>query len=186
MIMINKKGNDPKDEMGKSGFTLIEMLIYVSLVGIIMGLLFNMILLVYGMNKKIISYSNVTADAEAAMERIVYEVTNASYFYLPTSNFSNYNHVVSKSGQLSIATKNYITANDSLSFIDFYTEGGTLFLKMDGSDPVPLTSVNVNVSDFNVDYFKNGARESVRIDLTAKSAIEPTTSIDLINTVTIR
>lgn len=168
------------------GFTLIEMLIYISLFGIIMGMIFNMILLVYGMNRKITSYSGVTADAQSAMERLTYEVTNSQYFYLPTSNFLNYNHNASKGGQLSVATGNYATANDSVSFIDFYVESGTLFLKMDGYDPVPLTSSNVTVSAFDLDYFKNGKRESVRVDMKVRSILEPTTSIDLKDTITIR
>lgn len=174
------------EEKNNSGFTLVEMLIYVALFGLIVGMIFNMMLLVYGMNKKITSYSGVTADAQSAMERIVYEVTNAEYFYLPTSNFANYNYVASKSGQLSIATEKYATANDSIIFMDFYVESGTLFLKMDGYDPVPLTSSNVNVSGFSLDYFKNGKRESVRINLVAQSAIQPSVSINLVNSVAIR
>lgn len=169
-----------------SGFTLVEMLVYISLFGIIMGMIFNMILLVYGMNRKITSYSGVTADAHSAMERIVYEAINSKYFYLPTSNFANYNNDPSKGGQLSLATGKYATVNDSISFMDFYVESGTLFLKMDGYDPVPLTSSNVSVSNFGLDYFKNGERESVRIDLVVQSVAEPAISIDLINTVTIR
>ncbi|MFA6096787.1 MAG: prepilin-type N-terminal cleavage/methylation domain-containing protein [Candidatus Paceibacterota bacterium] len=184
--MAGIKENDPTRKKNSSGFTLIEMVIYVALFGIIMGMIFNMILFVYGMNKRITSYSSVTADAHSAMERIVYEVTNSKYFYLPTSNFTNYNYIAGKSGQLSIATEKYATVDDSISFMDFYVEGGTLFLNMDGFDPVPLTSSNVTVFDFDLDYFKNGQRESVRISLKARSASEPTIMIDLINTATIR
>jgi len=186
MIMAGKKQNMSLREKSSSGFTLIEMMVYVALFGVIMGMIFNMILLVYGMNRKIASYSVVTADAQSAMERIVYEVTNAEYFYLPTSNFANYNYDASKSGQLSIATGKYATAHDSISFIDFYVENGTLFLKMEGTDPVPLTSSNVTVSGFTLDYFKNGKRESVRISLAVQTAAQPPVSINLTNAVTIR
>lgn len=186
MIMAENNKNILISEKRNSGFTLIEMLVYVALFGVIMGMIFNMILLVYGMNKKITSYSVVTADAQSAMERIVYEVTNAEYLYLPTSNFANYNYDASKSGQLSIATGKYATVNDDTSFMDFYAENGTLFLKMDGSDPVPLTSSNVTVSGFSLDYFKNGKRESVRINLSIETAAQTPVSISLTNAVTIR
>lgn len=184
---MNEKVKNNSTLTRNSGFTLIEMVIYIALLGIIIGMIFNMILLVYEMNRKITSYSNVTADAESAAERIAYEVTNSKYLYLPTSNFINYNHDASKGGQLSVATANYMTANDEISFRDFYVEGGTLFMKKDGeSSPVPLTSGSVSVSGFDLDYFMNGKRESVRVDLEVQSTIEPTTSINLINTITIR
>lgn len=184
--MANISKTELIKEGDSRGFTLIEMLVYVALFGIVIGMVFNMIFFVYAMNKRIAGYTNVTADVHFAMERIVYETTNSDHIYVPTSNFINYNYNASESGQLSVATANYATANDDISFIDFYVDGGTLFMKMDASSPIPLTSRNIAVTDLNVDYFLNGARESVRINLIAESLSDPSIAINLSNTVTIR
>lgn len=165
---------------------MVEIIIYVAVFGIVMGVLFNMIAYIYGMNKKITSYTNVTSNASSAMERISYEIANAENVYLATSNFENYNYVSGKSGQLSLATGKYPTANDETIFEDFYAENGTLFLKMDGENPAPLTSNNVSVTSFLLDYFKNGARESVRINMIVQSASDPEVSVNLINTIALR
>ncbi len=160
----------------KRGFTLVEIVIYVALFGIIVSVILNVILFIFTMNKKIASYSQVNSDALSAMERMVYEVANSEYVYDATSNAT----------QLSIATGSYATANDSITFIDFYVEGGTLFMKQDGSVPVPLTSSNVSVSALNYSYYENGSKDSVSIDLSMQSIANPNSSINLKNTVTIR
>lgn len=160
----------------KKGFTLVEIIVYIALFGIIVSVILNVILFIFGMNKKITSYSQVNSDALSAMERIVYEVTNSEYIYAPTSSAS----------QLSLATSSYATANDDITFLDFYVESGTLFLKQDGSGSVPLTSSNVSVSALNYSYYKNGSKDSVTINLTLQSIANPDSSINLINTVTLR
>lgn len=180
-MMINKNKNKEN-----GGFTIVETLVYVAIFGILIGSIFNMLLYVYGTNKKITDYTNVTLNAQSAMERISYEVTNAKNIYVPTSNFENYNYVSGKSGQLSLSTNIYATANDELTFMDFYVENGTLFLKMDGYDPMPLTSASVTVSTFGVYYYQNGSRESVKIDLAVQSKSNSESSINLLSTVTIR
>ncbi len=160
----------------KKGFTLVEIIVYVALFGIIVSVILNVILFIFTMNKKIASYSQVNSDALSAMERIIYEVTNSEYIYDATSS----------AAQLSLATSNYATVNDDLTFLDFYVEGGTLFMKQDGSGSVPLTSGNVSVSALSFSYYENGSKDSVTIDLTLQSITNPSSSINLKNTVTLR
>ncbi len=177
--MANKKNN--KFSKKHNGFTLIEIIVYVALFGIVVSVVLDVIMFVYSTNKKTTSYMQVNSDALSAMERMTYEITGSQYIYLATSSFDN-----PSSGQLSLATEIYATANDDITYLDFYVDSNTLFLKKDGQDPVPLTSKNVSVSTFNVSYYKNGARESVKIDMTIQSLSNPSSEINLSNTVALR
>lgn len=172
----------------ESGFTLIEMIVYVALVGIISVILFGVTFFVIRANNKIIALSKVSSNAQSVMERMTYEIANSKYIYLPTSNFINYNHNSSKGDQLSLATEAGVSSNEDITFVDFYVENNTLFLKEDGLDPIALTSSSVLVSGMEFSYCKNGSRESITIDMAiqAKSSAISDSTIHLVNTVALR
>ncbi|MCK4891245.1 MAG: prepilin-type N-terminal cleavage/methylation domain-containing protein [Candidatus Pacebacteria bacterium] len=167
----------------EEGFTLIEMIVYVALVGIISIVLFNVTFFVIRANNKIIALSKVSSNANSVMERMTYEIVNSKYIYLPTSNFS------SSDAQLSLVTEVGASSNEDITFIDFYVEDGTLFLKEEGlDDPIALTSSDVLVSDMEFLYYKNDSRESVTVDMTiqAKNSAMSDSIIHLVNTVALR
>ena len=172
----------------KSGFTLIEMVIYTALVGVISSVLFGITLFVVRANNKITALAKVSSNAHSAMERMTYEISNSKYIYLPTSNFVNYNPDASEGGQLSLATEVDTSANDDITFVDFYFENETLFLKKEGLDPIALVSSDVLVSKAEFSYYKNGSRESISIDMIiqAKNSAISDSTIHLINTVSLR
>lgn len=178
----------------KSGFTLIEMVIYVALVGIVSVVLFNIIFFIIRVNNKITALSIASSNAHSAMERMTYEISNSKYVYLPTSNFAIYGNDPSKGNQLSLVTEMDITTNEDVTFVDFYLENGTIFLKKESSDPtisispVALVSSDVFVSKMEFSYCKNGSRESVTIDMTvqAKNSAISDSTINLANTVALR
>ena len=172
----------------KSGFTLIEMIVYVALVGVISIVLFSVIFFVIRANNKITALSKVSSNAHSVMERMTYEIANSKYIYLPTSNFVNYDYNSSKGDQLSLATEIGVSSSENISFVDFYIENDTLFLKEDGSDPVALTSSGVLVSGMEFSYYKNGSRESIMIDMViqAKNSAISDSEIHLVNTVALR
>lgn len=168
----------------KSGFTLIEMVIYTALVGIISVVLFGIIFFVIRVNNKITALSIVSSNAHSAMERMTYEIANSKYIYLPTSNFDVFDE-----SQLSLVTEVNASTNDDITFVDFYVENKTIFLKKEGlALPVALVSSDVLVSGLKFSYYKNGSRESVTIDMNvqAKNSAISDSTIHLINTVTLR
>ena len=167
----------------ESGFTLIEMIVYVALVGIISVVLFGVTFFVIRANNKIIALSKVSSNANSVMERMTYEIVNSKYIYLPTSNFS------SSDAQLSLVTEVGASSNEDITFIDFYVEDSTLFLKEEGlDDPIALTSSDVLVSDMEFSYYKNDSRESVTVDMIiqAKNSAMSDSTIHLVNTVALR
>ncbi|MCK5490769.1 MAG: hypothetical protein KAI67_02915 [Candidatus Pacebacteria bacterium] len=180
---MNSKLKKDAQNTGDKGFTIIEMVSYIALIGIILTVLFNMILLSFKTNSTILSWSKVNSDTHSSLERMTYEIINAQYVYLPTSNFST-----SPGGQLSLVTKNELAVNEQKAYLDFYMENDTLFLKKDGLEPVALTSADVVVSDLEFSYHQNGERESITIDLTIKSARVGASEVEIhiLNTIALR
>lgn len=172
----------------KKGYTLIEMLIYIALLGIIMVVIVGVFFTISRTNSRIVATIEINSNAYSAMERMIYEITNADNIYLPTSNFSNYNYNGAKAKQFSLVTKQAVSINERIAYIDFYLENNTIFMKQDGASPIALTSDNVLVDSVDFYYFKNGDRESVKIDLTVNSnnILNSETKIDLSTVIALR
>jgi type II secretory pathway pseudopilin PulG len=177
-----------KQNKHDSGYTLIEMLAYVALVGIVTVFIYSVILFIYNDNREIINLTKINSNAYSAMERMRYEVENSNYIYLPTSNMANYNYDAMKADQLSLATKIGAVSPGDTTFVDIYLENNTVFIKKEESSPIALTSSSVSVSDLSFFYYKNGSRESVTIDITIepKSSSISNSSINLIGTIALR
>ena len=172
----------------KKGFTLIEMLIYIALVGMISVVLFGILFFIIRANNKIIALSRVNSNAYSTMERMTYEIINSQYIYIPTSNFVNYNYDLSAEDQLSLATEIGSSSNEDINYIDFYLDNNALFIKEEGSDPIALSSSDVQITKLEFSYFRNGERESIQIDISIKAnnSSLSDSEVNLINTVTLR
>jgi type II secretory pathway pseudopilin PulG len=178
-----------KQNKSNSGYTLIEMVAYVALVGIVSVFIYSIILFIYNNNTEIINLTKINSNAYSAMERIRYEVENSDYVYLPTSNMANHNYDLTKTDQLSLATKVDALPHDDITFVDIYLEDGTVFLKKEGLTsiaPIALTSSGVVISDLSFFYYKNNSRESVTIDITIEPKNNSTSSINLISVIALR
>ncbi|MBU4338520.1 type II secretion system GspH family protein [Patescibacteria group bacterium] len=183
-----KKTINNKILKNKKGYTLIEMLLYVALLGIIMVVIVGVFFVISRTNSRIVTLIEINSNAYSAMERMVYEASNAKKIYLPTSNFTNYNYNGTKAAQFSLATSQAVPANESIVYIDFYLEDNTIFMKQEGLSPIALTSSNVSVQNLNFYYYKNGTRESVEINFTVKSnnILNTETKIDLSTVIALR
>lgn len=186
--MNNLPRKHKKLSKDKGGYTIVEMLVYMAIIAIIAVVIFDVVFFVYRINNRIVSVIQVNSNAYGAAERIIYEIQNAGYVYLPTSNFANYNYNPAKSDQLSLVTNAGVTLPETTSYVDFYLENSTLFIKKDGADPVALTASNVVVSDLSFNYYTNDWRESVVIDLTIRpnNTLSSDSSIHLVSTAALR
>ena len=188
---MNNILNKTRKSKNSFGFSLIEMIIYVALTGIISVFIYGIILSIYCNNKRIINLTKINSNAYSMMERVRYEIENSSYVYLPTSNVANYADYYdsTKTGQLSLATKiGILVPEDDITFIDFYLEDGVIFLKKEELAPVALTSSDVSVSNLSFSYYENGRRESVTVGFTieSKDSSISNSSINLISTIALR
>ncbi|MFH0923635.1 MAG: type II secretion system protein [Candidatus Falkowbacteria bacterium] len=183
-----KKIINSKILKSKKGYTLVEMLLYVALLGIITVVIVGVFFVISRTNSRIVTLIEINSNAYSAMERMVYEASNARKIYLPTSNFTNYNYNGTKAAQFSLATSQAVPANESIAYLDFYLENNTIFMKQEGLSPIALTSSNVSVQNLNFYYYKNGTRESVEINFTVKSnnILNTETKIDLSTVIALR
>jgi type II secretory pathway pseudopilin PulG len=168
---------------GNRGYTLIEMLVYVGLIGIIFLVIVSFTMIIGRTNSRIVSLIKLNSAASAAMERMSYEIKNAARIYTPTSNFAT-----TTNPQLSLATAIGAQAGENLAYIDFYLENNTIFFKQEGASPVALTPPGISVQDLSFNYYKNGARESVKIDFIARpaSGLSSAAAVHLAATVALR
>lgn len=144
------------------GYGLVEMLVYTALLGIIFLVIVGVVSLVGRTNSRIVSVITLNSGASAAMERMIYEIKNATKVYAPTSNFGT---IVDP--QLSLATTIGAEAGEGTTYVDFYLDNATIFMKQEGSEPIALTSPDISVEELSFNYYKNDKRESVKIDFTA-------------------
>jgi len=185
---MNNIFNKIKQNKNNSGYTLIEMIIYVALVGIIVVFIYGVILFVYNSNRETVNLVKINSNAYGVIERIRYEVENADYIYLATSNMANYDYDLAGADQLSLATKIGVLSPEDITFVDIYLENGTVFIEKEELNPVALTSSGVEVSDLSFFYYKNGLRESITMDITigSKNSSASSRSIHLVSTIALR
>ncbi len=172
----------------KNGYTLVEMLLYVVLLGIVMIVIVGVFLTISRTNSRVMSLIEINSNAYSAMERMAYEIANAENIYMPTSNFINYNFDAAKASQFSLITEQSVPSNENNAFLDFYLENNTIFIKQDGVAPIALTSENVRVESLNLYYYKNDERESVKINFTVSpnSAVNSSAKINLSTVIALR
>jgi len=140
----------------QAGFTLIEILAACGIFIIIFGVLTGFIVWVYGSVVKIQAVSEVENSFQQAMETMLREIKRSRSIYTPTSN----------SSQISLATINYTPLGEITSFIDFFICGEQVCFKIEGQDPVALTSQKTKVQALNFIYLTQaGKPTSVQIGL---------------------
>lgn len=180
--------NIGKNSQKKNGYTLIELLVYIALFGAISLIMMGVFAVVNRTNAKIVSYTAINTNAYSAMDRMIYEIANSGHVYTPTSNFVNFNYNALKASQLSLATAQGAVSPEGLSYVDFYLENETIFLKKEGASPIALTSPNISVQNLQFSYYKNDSRESVKIDfiVKSKSVLDTASNIHLATVVALR
>ncbi|MDO8663526.1 MAG: type II secretion system protein [Candidatus Wildermuthbacteria bacterium] len=124
----------------KGGFTLIEILVYVAVLVILILAISYFLLWTIRSNVKSAATRETADNATAILEKMAYEIKEASSIYTPTSIFS------ATSGQLSLETTKYLPSGESASYIDFYVCGKSVCLKKEGEAPIALTSSRVKVN----------------------------------------
>ena len=160
--------NNNKILKKSSGYSLVELLVYITLFILVALTIAEVFSVIFQVNNRITSLVSLDSATSEAMERMIYEVKNSNHVYTPTSNFANYNYNAAKASELSLATGQNPPAGEDLSYVDFYLENNTVFIKTEGASPVAITPPAINVESLQFSYYKNGSIESVEIDITAK------------------
>ena len=168
-----------------SGFTLIEMLIYVALVATIISAvtLFGVWAMQVGAKAK--ANQEVLDNARRALEIMAYEIKKATGLYAPTSVFE------ASPGQLSLETASPTGLGESSSYADFFVCGQALCLKREKTNALALTSDSVRVTKLLFEQRLNDqVAPSIKITLGLATATstrpEKTASLELNTTANLR
>ena len=164
------------------GFTLTEMLIYISVSSIAILAIASFVLWVNRSNTKIKVLKEVLNNSKSAIETMSYEIKHAKSIYIPTSIFSTH------PGQLSLETPSYAQKDEYISYIDFFICEQSLCLKKENQDPIILTSDKVQVKNLEFNQVDTSSVQiNLKIDYLAPSdKPEYQASINTTSTVSIR
>ena len=127
--------------MKRNGFTFIEILIYVAVLGLVVAVIAGVMLWVLRSQAKTEAIRETITSAEHAMAVMTAELREAESIYDPASNFDAH------PGQLSLETTKYLSADETTAFIDFFLCGGQICWKKEGQPPVRLTGENTNITN---------------------------------------
>ena len=151
----------------QSGLTLIETLIYVFLAVLVVGTIATATVWTLKAGAKTKSTVEVLANAQQAMETLIFEIRKAQSVYTPTSIF------LSAPGQLSLEQSSALLPGETETFIDFFVCEQALCLKRESGNPIRLTNNRVKVSSLSFTRLSNSENNpSIRIELTVETAAD--------------
>ena len=154
------------DQKTLTGFTLIEMLIYVALVATIISAVVFFGIWAMQVGAKTKANTEITGNARRAMEIMVYEIKRSTGVYAPTSNFDI------DPGQLSLEQPGAEGSDESSSFVDFFICGQALCLKREKANAIALTNASVRVTSLVFNQMLNSmGSPSIRITLNVTNAV---------------
>lgn len=125
----------------RKGFTLVEVLIYISVLAIIIAAVSSFLLWQISSNAKSRATRETQYNVARALSIMTQEIREAKSVYIPTSIFDI------NLGQLSLETTKYLPAGETASYIDFFICGTQLCLKKESQNPDAITSSTVKISN---------------------------------------
>ena len=144
----------------KEGFTLIELTVYVALLGVISVFMANSLIQILSTYQQARAEREVISNSRLLMETITKNISSAQEVYAPTSRFNT------DLGQLSLITAIDPTAEHTTAYIDFWTDGGQLLMRAEGHATTTLSSASVQINKFRLEHLFQGlGREAVKITL---------------------
>lgn len=125
----------------KRGFTLMEVLVYISLFSLVLVFLVQFLAVILRENTKDASREEVSASLLHAITVIDSEIRNATDIYTPTSIFG------ASSGQLSLTTVRALPADENITYVDlFVSDDERLCMRRDTAAAECLTSPRLRVT----------------------------------------
>lgn len=140
-----------------TGFTLIEMIIYVVILGIIAVLAINSSLEMTKAYVNLRVSRDMNASATAMLERMTREIRGASDIDLAQSTLG------ANPGRLTLNTKDAVGADTT---VEFYWENGLIKVKEGGVAKGALMTPSTQASNFIVRTLSNDNSKAIKIDLT--------------------
>jgi len=144
----------------KKGFTLIEIVIYIGILGIIVSIVASILLWVVNSNVKVKAMRDVLANGRRAIAIMSHEIKEAKGIYFPTTT----------STQISLETSEHVPQGENMSYLDFFLCGqgnatNTLCVKKESVSPYALTSETVEIRNLMFSLVYSSTTPSLGITL---------------------
>lgn len=122
--------------MKKKGFTIMEIVVYVAVLGLLVSSVASFFLWASNVSAKNQAMAEVLNNIQRTLVTITAEIRKAKTVYTPTASAS----------QLSLEMSDSLGAGETSGFIDFFLCGEQLCLKKEGQPVLAITSNKVVVS----------------------------------------
>jgi type II secretory pathway pseudopilin PulG len=149
-----------------TGFTLIEVILYVGVVSILIGVIASLTLGTIDNYRMAKVKDELSYSGGMVFDTFFQETKNADEISLSSSVLD------SDSGILSLKTKFQVGDSDDPSrFVDLYLSNGQVLVKREGEDPYALTSESIVVDKLRFERSSFGKFEGVRLYLNLKDKV---------------
>lgn len=148
------------------GFTLVEMVVYTTLLVVILVIIVSFIISFGNAYNILRSTIHIDNSATVSFERMIREIRQANDVDIGASTLGTH------PGHLVLNTTD---AADTPVILEFYINGGTLTVKKDGVDAGALTRTDVTIDNLVFVNISTSTSEAVKIEMTLESMIASTT-----------
>lgn len=138
-----------------SGFTLIELVVYMAGLLALGAVLIMMIIQFYGLYKEIIVVPQADRTALILVDRITKEIRSADSIDAINSQFDTTNGVLSL----------HVITNGVTAVKKFYIQNGVVFVQEDSETPIKLSTSDFTVSNFNFTLVPTSVSQGIRFNL---------------------
>lgn len=152
----------------RQGFSLIEMVVYVGLLGIVSVFIINSLIKIISTYQHARMQREVLSNARLIMETLTKEIAYSQEVYAPMSRFNN------NTGQLSLITPLDTLPEHTSTYLDIWTDGNRLLMRKEGRATTTLSSATVQITQFRLSrIFQGLGREAIQIILGVSSSAQP-------------
>lgn len=168
--------------MKGKGFSLIEAVVYVALLGVVAVFVVNSLLYLTDAYTRVRAEREVLTNARAVIDLIGSRVASSRETYAFTSKFD------ADDGQLSLITAATTTPGHAAAYSDVWISSGAVYAREEGSATTTLSAGSVQVSLLRFERIaqspkREAVRATIRVD--AAGARHPT-SMTLTTTIALR
>ncbi len=146
------------NKIKKSGFSLIEMVIYVSILSVISIFIVNMLISLTSTYRTVVALRSAENSGILAMERMSRDIRASTSINLGQSTLANSPGVltlITTSGVISTTTK-------------YYVDQGMLKVDVNGVYLGPLSLFNATVTNLVFRVIDSGVSQAVKVDMTVQ------------------
>lgn len=146
----------------RPGFTLIEVIVYVALLGVVMVFVANSVVFLVTTYARARAEREVLTNARAVLDRVTSRVAAAQETYGFTSVFD------ANAGQLSLMTATTMMSGHTVFYTDIWVDSGVAYLRDEGAETTTLSAGSVRITVLKFERIAQAlGREAVRMTVRA-------------------